>query len=207
MKKVWCLLLALLLTGCAAPAQEAPELRGSMTVHYLPGGALVQCNSENLLVDCGGEITAETLKNYGVERLAAVVLTGAGRDSGLEALLETFPAEVYRPGEAEREFYLDCGAVKTAASGAVSVTFGEDRFLFQGAASMSGENARVLWLAEGVSPSGETEYLLVDGKADKALKEQYNVLDSDGFGPVTVQTEGKGVTVSITLFTSDSVAS
>lgn len=52
MKKLLCLILALLLTGCAAaPAETEPTVSGSLRIQYQQTGALVECNGQTLETD------------------------------------------------------------------------------------------------------------------------------------------------------------
>lgn len=233
MKTLFCLILALLLTGCA-PAETVP-LTGSLSVHYLYGGALVQCNGEALLIDCGTGITPEALENYGVTDLSAIVLTGCEEEqtAALAEVLPAFPAPVYGPGgqdvtvpEDGQTISLDCARLEVLSVPdcdclALMVTFGEDTFLFLGSMAAEAQNA----LAQEIPPvqvlqtddcavatealliAASPAYLMVDGSSEQIPAGAYEIFDTHSFGPVTLETEGSGITASWSLFASDSVAS
>lgn len=235
MKKYLCLILALLLAGCAAAPAETVPLTGSLSVHFLFGGALVQCNGEALLVDCGTGVTPEKLESYGVTALSAIVLTGCEEEetAALPEVLAAFPAPVYGPGGKEvtvpedgQTLFLDCAQLNVLSEPgsdhlALTLTFGEDSFLFLGSLEAEAQEA----LAERLSPvhilqtddlmapqdtllsAAQPAYLMVDGSPEKIPAGTWEIFDTHGFGPVTVQTEGHGITVSFALFVSDSVAS
>lgn len=238
MKQILCFLLAILLSGCtAAPAETEPVLSGTLTLQCLEGAALVQCNGEALLVDCGENITAELLKNHGLEKLSAIVLTGCTKEetAGLAAVLEAFPTVVYAPGQVDgaeatvpengQTVFLDCARMtlripeKEAEALALHVRFGEDSFLFLG--NMDEENQNTLaenWQentgvlhirgtpAQALLTAAAPDYILVDGKAEEALEAQLEVFDTEDYGPVTVKTEGSGVTLSWSLHVSHAIA-
>ena len=230
MKKILCLLLSLLLTGCAGtPAETKPvELKGALTLHCLEGAVLVQCNGENLLVDCG--IMPQTLEEYGVETLSAIVLTDCeeARREHLEAILEQYPADVWS-SEAlpAKDQWLDCAHMTLLGQEdalALKIEFGEDSFLLAGSmnreaqtalAERWGESLRSDVLHVHVAPAeadvlrkaAEPEYLMVDGKADRANFQGMEVFDTEGFGAVRMQTEGNGIQTAWSLHTSHDVAS
>lgn len=223
MKKWMCLILALLLSGCtAAPAETEPVLSGSLTVSCLEGAVLLQCNGETALVDCS--TTPEVLKSYGVESLSAVILTGSREEASLEPILEAFPTEVIAP-EKSQTLYLDCARltvhVPRPDCRALEVRFGDQRFWFLGSmpgeaqktlAETSGEALRCQILhfrntaEEALLSAAAPDYLLVDGRADEALKERFEVFDTRGFGPITAESDGSSVNLSWTIVVTDSAA-
>ena len=211
MKKWLCLLLALALTGCAAVTAETEpaEVAGKLTLRYLAGGVLVQCNGEMLLVGCTEEIGSETLEYYEAAEASVLMLNGEELPAGLEAL------PVLAPEEAK---WLDCARLtvlrpeKDGEKIALKLTFGQDSFLFLGDMDENEQSAlaeafgqelgsAMLHLKEGTGLSealltaASPAYIMVDGRAAEDLKENFAVYDTEDFGTVTVESEGAGVTL------------
>lgn len=99
------LILALLLAGCATPAQVDGE---GLEVHFLDVGqadcALVLCDGKALLIDGGNredsQLVVSYLQQQGVQELEAVVCSHAHEDhvGGLPGVLAVYPtAAVYAP--------------------------------------------------------------------------------------------------------------
>lgn len=104
------LLLALLLGGCAYPAELEPtRVDGdSLIVHFIDVGqadcALLECGGQYMLIDGGnredGQLVVSYLEQQGVEELEAVVCTHAHEDhvGGLPSVLAVYPTKaVYAP--------------------------------------------------------------------------------------------------------------
>lgn len=103
------LILALLLAGCALPADTAaPVSGGGLTVSFIDVGqadcALLECDGEFMLIDGGnrddGQLVVSYLEQQGVETLSAVVCTHAHEDhvGGLPSVLAVYPTQaVYAP--------------------------------------------------------------------------------------------------------------
>ena len=104
------LLLALLLSGCAYPAELEPtSVDGdSLIVHFIDVGqadcALLECGGQYMLIDGGnredGQLVVSYLEQQGVEELDAVVCTHAHEDhvGGLPSVLAVYPTKaVYAP--------------------------------------------------------------------------------------------------------------
>ena len=92
------LILALLLAGCALPADTAAPVSGEgLTVSFIDVGqadcALLECGGEFMLIDGGnrddGQLVVSYLEQQGVETLSAVVCTHAHEDhvGGLPSVL------------------------------------------------------------------------------------------------------------------------
>lgn len=233
MKKMICVLLALLLTGCAgAPAETEPvELSGSLTLRCQKGVVLVQCNGENLLVGCG--IEARELEDMGVEALSAIVLTDSGENSEehLDALLQQYPAEVWSPETLpEKSLWLDCARLTLMPAGenggalALKVSFGEDTFLLAG--TMTGEQqsaladawkenlqADVLYIhgnpaeVQPLLDAVQPDSLITDGGTAEGIDGKPRVFTTDDYVCVTLETEGNGVEISSTFEVRFEVAS
>ena len=103
------LILALLLAGCALPADTAAPVSGEgLTVSFIDVGqadcALLECGGEFMLIDGGnrddGQLVVSYLEQQGVETLSAVVCTHAHEDhvGGLPSVLAVYPTQaVYAP--------------------------------------------------------------------------------------------------------------
>ena len=103
------LILALLLAGCALPADTAAPVSGEgLTVSFIDVGqadcALLECDGEFMLIDGGnrddGQLVVSYLEQQGVETLSAVVCTHAHEDhvGGLPSVLAVYPTQaVYAP--------------------------------------------------------------------------------------------------------------
>lgn len=104
------LLLALLLSGCAYPAELEPtRVDGDgLIVHFIDVGqadcALLECGGQYMLIDGGnrddGQLVVSYLEQQGVEELEAVVCTHAHEDhvGGLPSVLAVYPTKaVYAP--------------------------------------------------------------------------------------------------------------
>lgn len=103
------LILALLLAGCALPADTAAPVSGEgLTVSFIDVGqadcALLECGGEFMLIDGGnrddGQLAVSYLEQQGVETLSAVVCTHAHEDhvGGLPSVLAVYPTQaVYAP--------------------------------------------------------------------------------------------------------------
>ena len=103
------LILALLLAGCALPADTAAPVSGEgLTVSFIDMGqadcALLECGGEFMLIDGGnrdaGQLLVSYLEQQGVETLSAVVCTHAHEDhvGGLPSVLAVYPTQaVYAP--------------------------------------------------------------------------------------------------------------
>ena len=103
------LILALLLAGCALPADTAAPVSGEgLTGSFIDVGqadcALLECGGEFMLIDGGnrddGQLVVSYLEQQGVETLSAVVCTHAHEDhvGGLPSVLAVYPTQaVYAP--------------------------------------------------------------------------------------------------------------
>lgn len=104
------LLLALVLGGCAYPAELEPTSADgdSLIVHFIDVGqadcALLECGGQYMLIDGGnrddGQLVVSYLEQQGVEELEAVVCTHAHEDhvGGLPSVLAVYPTKaVYAP--------------------------------------------------------------------------------------------------------------
>ena len=103
------LILALLLAGCALPADTAAPVSGEgLTVSFIDVGqadcALLECGGEFMLIDGGnrddGQLVVSYLEQQGVETLSAVVCTHAHEHhvGGLPSVLAVYPTQaVYAP--------------------------------------------------------------------------------------------------------------
>ena len=103
------LILALLLAGCALPADTAAPVSGEgLTVSFIDVGqadcALLECDGEFMLIDGGNrddsQLVVSFLEQQGVEELEAVVCTHAHEDhvGGLPSVLAVYPTQaVYAP--------------------------------------------------------------------------------------------------------------
>ena len=103
------LILALLLAGCALPADTAAPVSGKgLTVSFIDVGqadcALLECGGEFMLIDGGnrddGQLVVSYLEQQGAETLSAVVCTHAHEDhvGGLPSVLAVYPTQaVYAP--------------------------------------------------------------------------------------------------------------
>lgn len=104
------LLLALVLGGCAYPAELEPTSADgdSLIVHFIDVDqadcALLECGGQYMLIDGGnrddGQLVVSYLEQQGVEELEAVVCTHAHEDhvGGLPSVLAVYPTKaVYAP--------------------------------------------------------------------------------------------------------------
>ena len=236
MKKLICICLTLLLlAGCAGEPEpfQPPEVTGSVSLRYLPGGTLVRCNGETILIDCGTSMTAETLQQENVQSLSAVYLTGSGesRTGGLEDLLAQYPATVYGPGEntPEERTLVDCAVLTVLLTEedalALRLDFGESSFLFTGNLSTEGQKALAsagtadvlqpgseMVLTEELAAAVQPTYGILRGNllpetVDTLQQADAQVYTIENMGPITVESEGSGLQVSWSFHVSDSIAS
>lgn len=180
MKKLWYILLALLLAGCAAvPAEmQPPEVTGSLTVQYLEEGATVTCNGEVL------EIGADTdvAEDFYLDCARVTVLPSGGLHVGFGQTGFLFLGDMTREEQTQlvqqRKDALRADILQ-----------------------ISGEPSEALLAA--VQPG----YVMMPEKPEGDWAQQLEVFTFEGFGPVTAESDGSSVNISWSLHVTDSVAS